>query len=747
MFWCFHPDKPFKDMLRTRMQSVGDLPRVFGTAPVRRDYQAEIETALREFRDTMAFPLDESGLRHTAEYLYYELQDQGDLEFTVNALAHQVCDRFIRALKDERAYTRFTEAVTALGEPARRIHLIHDWVATYSGARESDDMGHLVWEVTALLAAGDVINRDTTDVSTFVTVADLLGQHPRIQSKSLALHLDRFLARMKAFAEERVPRFRAYMRRRSELTAQRRDEMRLSEFRSRVMGSFVRNKLINDVYLNLVGANFAKQIGVAGEAKRTDLMGLLLLVSPPGYGKTTLMEYMANRLGLTFMKVNGPAIGSAVTSLDPAEAPNATAREELNKLNLAFEMGNNVMIYLDDIQHLNPELLQKFISLCDAQRKIEGVYRGRTRTYDLRGKKVAVVMAGNPYTESGESFKIPDMLANRADTYNLGDITSTAADAFALSFIENAMTSNPVLSEVENHCHEDVYKFAQAARRGSTEGIEFEYSYSASEVDDIISVVGKLLQIRDVVLSVNKQYIASAAQHDDYRTEPPFKLQGSYRNMNRMAERVYPVMTDREVQQLIADHYSNEAQTLTTGAESNLLKFRELTGTLSDEERVRWEAIKTEFNRRQALSGVDDSDDIGRVLAQLSAFSAGMGHIKTSLDKGFEVGFGRLAEAFAHAGEAGRPAPPDFGPLVKALGDNRLDLEPLIEALAKPDRAPPAQLQTAFPPEYAKAWQRQILILESLLPILEALRAQGATFARIQDLLEALAPNDTDRTS
>ena len=31
-------------------------------------------------------------------------------------------------------------------------------------------------------------------------------------------------------------------------------------------------------------------------------------------------------------------------------------------------------------------------------------------------------MAGNPYTESGEKFQIPDMLASRADTYNLGDV-------------------------------------------------------------------------------------------------------------------------------------------------------------------------------------------------------------------------------------------------------------------------------------------------------------------------------------
>ncbi|WP_157618778.1 AAA family ATPase, partial [Vibrio sp. HI00D65] len=89
-----------------------------------------------------------------------------------------------------------------------------------------------------------------------------------------------------------------------------------------------------------------------------------------------------------------------------------------------FEMGNNVLLYLDDIQHTHPEFLQKFISLCDGTRRIEGTWKGKTKTYDMRGKKFAVVMAGNPYTESGEAFRVPDMLANRADIYNLGDMLS-----------------------------------------------------------------------------------------------------------------------------------------------------------------------------------------------------------------------------------------------------------------------------------------------------------------------------------
>ena len=65
--------------------------------------------------------------------------------------------------------------------------------------------------------------------------------------------------------------------------------------------------------------------------------GMLLLISPPGYGKTTLMEYVADRLGLIFVRINCPALGHSMTSLDPSTAPNSAARQELEKLNL----GNN----------------------------------------------------------------------------------------------------------------------------------------------------------------------------------------------------------------------------------------------------------------------------------------------------------------------------------------------------------------------------------------------------------------------
>ncbi|MGE4004043.1 MAG: hypothetical protein AB7I48_27985, partial [Planctomycetaceae bacterium] len=321
--------------------------------------------------------------------------------------------------------------------------------------------------------------------------------------------------------------------------------------------------------------------------------------------------------------------------------------EEIEKLNLAFEMGDNVMIYLDDILHCHTELLQKFISLCDAQRKVEGVYKGKSRTYDFRGRKVAVVMAGNPYTESGEKFQIPDMLANRADIYNLGEIIGDTREAFEMSYLENSLTSNPVLAQLAARSQQDVSAVIKMSQRTlstpaaqssrgavSMDGIDLEGNYSLEELNEFVAVMQKLMRVRNVVLTVNRAYIESAAQHDDYRTEPPFLLQGSYRNMNRIAEKVLPVMNDQELQTLIVSSYQNDAQTLTTGTEANLLKFKELIGILTDAERERWDDIKRTFRQNVKLRGIGSDDKIGQVIATLTTFADGLDSIRKTLAHG-----------------------------------------------------------------------------------------------------------------
>ncbi|NES14443.1 AAA domain-containing protein [Micromonospora sp. PPF5-17] len=611
----------------------GTEPPVIGGDAIDR-LRAELATrAARWLRDAglpgLAAESDLAG-----GYLLEELA-RAPFGFVTGAGARGLLERFRRALggPQARSSIEFDEDLRALGDDlASRYQLVEAWLGGFLATAGGELSGYDLPEAIAVELCGPELPRHESAATLTETVTGLLGAHPRIDGSALTLRLDETLARTHRFRTERVPAFRDYQRRRNELVAAERERLRLAEYQPKVMSTFVRNRLLDEVYLPLIGDNLARQLGATGDAKRVDQMGLLLLISPPGYGKTTLMEYVASRLGLVFVKVNGPALGSRVTSLDPAEAPDATARQEVEKISFALELGNNVLLYLDDIQHTSPELLQKFIPLCDAQRRMEGVWEGRTRTYDLRGKRFAVCMAGNPYTESGQRFRVPDMLANRADVWNLGDVLSGRDEAFALSYIENALTSNPTLAPLSARDRGDVELLVRLARGDETVRAEqLSHPYSAVELEGMVAVLRKLLHVQRVVLTNNQAYIASAAQADSSRTEPPYQLQGSYRNMNKLAERVVPVLTDEELEAVIDDHYLGEAQTLAAGAEANLLKLAELRGRLSPEQARRWVEVKAAFVRARMLGGSDDPLD--RAVGAIGLLADRVGGVEAAIGR------------------------------------------------------------------------------------------------------------------
>ncbi|MFV0680921.1 DNA repair ATPase [Ottowia sp.] len=503
----------------------------------------------------------------------------------------------------------------AAAEPLERWRLARQWVQAFvqSQAKNDDATDVDAWAVSIDDAATQLAveaPRHRINAELQTEVSGLRSEHPRIQHGMLALDINDFEQRLRQHRTHAQPGYQALQALRHDLLAAERERLHLAQFQAKPMAGFVRNRLIDEVYLPLIGANLAKQIGAAGDAARADRSGLLLLISPPGYGKTTLMEYIADRLGLVFVRINGPALGHAVTSIDPATAPNSAARLELEKLNLGLAMGSNVMLYIDDIQHTHPEFLQKFIALADGTRRIEGVWNSQARTWDMRGKRFAIVMAGNPYTESGEAFRIPDMLANRADIYNLGDVLSGREAVFALSYIENSLTANPVTQPLAAREPKDVQLLVRMAQGEPVDISQLAHPYSAVELDEIKSLLQRLFQVRDVLLKVNLAYIQSAAQDDRYRQAPPFKLQGSYRNMARLAPQVTPLMTPAELDALLRDHYRGEAQTLTTGAEENLLQLAHLIGQPADEEARRWQQIQGDYQRQRQLGGADDDPSV-----------------------------------------------------------------------------------------------------------------------------------------
>lgn len=682
-----------------RARSASQMRSVFASGKALDLLATEIEEQINVFVSDNPIKASALDVKRAAYYLVEELSRE-QVEFIGSHYAIELVEALKRSI-DDLTWDQYQLSLEKLaGKPSDQWNLSEAWLNALLDTQKSGDsaeskkvrskLQRYIPEAIALLNLGDSsspsrVSRRTSNVDLELTIEGLLGDHPLLQNQTLSFGLDAYLQRMEHHREVVVPAYHHYLKVRQQVIASEREALRLEEFKARPLSSFVRNRLINESYLPLIGDNLAKQMGTVGENKRSDLMGLLMMISPPGYGKTTLMEYVANRLGLIFMKINCPSLGHDVLSLDPQQAPNATAKQELHKLNLALEMGNNVMLYLDDIQHTHPEFLQKFISLCDGTRRIEGVWKGKTKTYDMRGRKFCVVMAGNPYTESGEAFKVPDMLANRADIYNLGDILGGMDEQFALSYVENSMTSNSVLAPLAVREMDDIYKLISMAKGGSVAATDLAHQYSGAEINEITEILKKMFVIQDVVMKINQQYIASAAQNDKYRTEPAFKLQGSYRNMNKMSEKISAVMNEAELMQMIEDHYLGEAQLLTSGAEDNLLKLAELRGNMTPEQAARWKQIKRDFLRNKAMGG-DEGDVGGKVVAQLVDLVNGIQELKVVAETSNEMQIKHdLDRAATSEDERVNPISStlfstEINKLVKALKSN----QPSIEVVNQP---------------------------------------------------------------
>ncbi|QNP64401.1 DNA repair ATPase [Streptomyces genisteinicus] len=616
LFWAHGCDDVSRAAWSRRAVALARARDTFGLAPAIGAFLAELAEAMGP------------GGGPAADYLFEELAS-GAEGFVIGARVRAALDGFHRSVDG----TGYAQDLQALGDDldARR-QVVENWLASWAHATRPDADAEDLAEAAAVELCPDLVRR-TSGAPLAARVEGLLGDHPRLEKGVLTVRLDEFLARTRHFRESVAPGFRDYQRRRSALAAAERERLRLDEHRPRVMSSFVRNRLVDEVYLPLIGDSLAKQMGAAGQSRRTDSNGLLLLLSPPGYGKTTLVEYVADRLGLALVRVNGPALGHTVTSLDPAQAPNATARQEVEKINFALEAGSNVLLYLDDIQHVSPELLQKFISLCDAQRRMEGVWDGRARTYDLRGKRFAVCMAGNPYTESGQRFRIPDMLANRADVWDLGEVLTGKEDVFALSFVENALTSHPVLAPLAGRDRADVELLVRLAEGDATARADrLAHPYAPAELDRVLAVLRHVVAARRTVLAVNSAYIASAASSDATRGEPPFRLQGSYRNMNRIVERISPVMNDAELEAVVDDHYAGEARTLANGAEGALLALAGLRSRLTAAQAARWSEIRAGYVRAQALGG-PDGDPLTKAVAALGLLADRLSAVETAITR------------------------------------------------------------------------------------------------------------------
>jgi hypothetical protein len=227
------------------------------------------------------------------------------------------------------------------------------------------------------------------------------------------------------------------------------------------------------------------------------------------------------------------------------------------------------------------------------------------------------VMAGNPYTSSGQDFRIPDMLANRADVHNLGDVAGAHEAAFAQSYIENACGVNEVLAPVIGRGRQELEALLAVALGGTLRSESLQHHYSPTELAAVTKTLAHVVRARDALLKVNGAYIESATVDDALRGEPAFLLQGSYRNMARLAGRIVPAMTPDEVDAAVRDHYQSEAQTLASAAGWNLAKLPLILGTATDDDVARVDALRAQW--REANVGADPLSVIAASLRNIEA--------------------------------------------------------------------------------------------------------------------------------
>ena len=92
-------------------------------------------------------------------------------------------------------------------------------------------------------------------------------------------------------------------------------------------------------------------------------------------------------------------------------------------------------------------------------------------------------------------------------------------------------------------------------------------------------------------------------------------------------------MNDEELFQRVLLSYENDSQTLTKDAEANMLKWKEITGCMSEEEKARYEEIKTLFLKNRLVKG---DDQMGKAVQVLSSLTDQLEMIKEILAHGMK---------------------------------------------------------------------------------------------------------------
>ena len=203
-------------------------------------------------------------------------------------------------------------------------------------------------------------------------------------------------------------------------------------------------------------------------------------------------------------------------------------------------------------------------------------------------------------------------------------------------------------------------------------------------------------------------------------------------------------MNADELQSLIVSSYEQDAQTLTTDNEANVLKFKEIMGILTPDEKERWDSIKYAFVESVRMQGMDSEDQAGQLMRQLASMRDGLESIRAVISRAIAVGGDgkeeRMDERIDSLRHSLTASAEQLSETLKATGTQ---LERISEHQATSQ--PPDQrvfVQHKVPRVLADLIKGQFhLMQEWLRPILTESIDNGRDLERLKNQLDAMQEN------
>jgi len=218
--------------LQQQLESAAVVLKVFPTTTEFLYLKTEIAKRLQHFVEQHGlFP--EYLVERAAAYFFMEFtRGKGT---TISQPAAQNWTALQSFLRKQKALTKFKDSLQLLqGQSCEQYLLARKWAHAFLEMQNDDLLWSYQEELACLMLFEDQLDVAVMEADLHRSLSSMRGDHAVIKDGAYELVYHDFMDRLEAYANERVPAFAAFQRRKRELTTNFRDEMQLEEFQPKV---------------------------------------------------------------------------------------------------------------------------------------------------------------------------------------------------------------------------------------------------------------------------------------------------------------------------------------------------------------------------------------------------------------------------------------------------------------------------------------------------------------------------------